>query len=382
MKKIKKMLAAILGMAMLMGSVTVFAAGAPGPVDNPTWGDVKEFIDYMDDLFFIPDGEGEILWVLSDDLNFESDHNYPGTVIIISDNAHKTIEAYVDLTWDYREALEEWAELGDPLEEPYKSTYTALCNAGIALCDIITTATGDYYYADLEPELEALEELCNSIVDSLWEREANGEIIIVYDGEEAPEEEGVEWVYLSAILEFDNAKEGIYSDHYPGEGEWENITRDEFRNLIDLFTSALDILKAGGNFTLETPAVTPSTPSGTSQAASAAAGAASGAGSNYTPVRINEYEVFNKKAIRDIESAKGSELIIEAGNYISFHRSVFEALAKRPDLTVTVNYKYRHKKYTVTIPAGADLSKLCNEEGFCGFRYLDLVFAGSEITKR
>lgn len=391
MRKIKKVLAAILGMAMLMGSVTVFAAGAPGPVANPTWGDVWDFLDYMDDLFFIPDGNGEIMWVANDDLSYEISHNPNGTVIIISDNADSIIAAYDVLTGDYREALEEGAELDDLLDDTYKSGYNNLCSAGIALCDIITTATGECYFEhdeetgeNVDPlwiEFQAAEDRANSMYDRTDES-SDSPLWIIPDDAEPPEED-VEWVRQSDWDTFTATMDGIYANYYPQDG-WDNFSRAQAKDLIDRFMSAFNALNAsivGGNHTPEIPEDTPSTPSGTSQSASAAAGAASGAGSNYTPVRVNEYEVFNKKAIRDIEKAKGSELIIDAGNYISFHKSVFEALAKRPDLAVTINYKYRHKKYTVTIPAGADLSKLCNEEGFCGFRYLDLVFGGREITQ-
>ncbi|MGN0376773.1 MAG: hypothetical protein ACI4ED_03980 [Suilimivivens sp.] len=55
------------------------------------------------------------------------------------------------------------------------------------------------------------------------------------------------------------------------------------------------------------------------------------------------------------------------------------ALAEKPDLNLTINYTYQHKKYTVTIPAGTDVMALLNEEGYCGFRYLDQQFGGKEI---
>ena len=39
------------------------------------------------------------------------------------------------------------------------------------------------------------------------------------------------------------------------------------------------------------------------------------------------------------------------------------------------------QKYEVTIPAGSDIVSLLDENGYVGFRYLDAVFGGKEITE-
>ncbi len=95
-----------------------------------------------------------------------------------------------------------------------------------------------------------------------------------------------------------------------------------------------------------------------------------------------DYYAFNKGNIELIKKAKmDSVLVIDTNCWVSFHKSVYMAISARPDLTVTINYRYQGKYYTVTIPAGADVMSLVNEEGFCGFRNLDAAFGGSEITK-
>lgn len=94
------------------------------------------------------------------------------------------------------------------------------------------------------------------------------------------------------------------------------------------------------------------------------------------------YLTFNRMSEEKIKRAdENGVVIITTLNWMSFHKSVLKAIESRPDVSVTINYKYLGKYYTVTIPAGADASSLANEEGFCGFRYLDEVFGGKEIGK-
>ena len=58
-----------------------------------------------------------------------------------------------------------------------------------------------------------------------------------------------------------------------------------------------------------------------------------------------------------------------------------EKVTSMKDVTVIIKYMYQGKKYEVTIPAGSDVVSLLGETGFVGFRYLDLVFGGREITQ-
>lgn len=58
-----------------------------------------------------------------------------------------------------------------------------------------------------------------------------------------------------------------------------------------------------------------------------------------------------------------------------------DALLLRPDVTLVTNYRYNHVDYTVTIPAGFEADTLVDENGYCGFRYLDQLFSGNELNK-
>lgn len=96
---------------------------------------------------------------------------------------------------------------------------------------------------------------------------------------------------------------------------------------------------------------------------------------------ISAISAFLRNAEKSVKSAaQGAAVTIETDRWLCFDQRVMEAIASRPDVTVTVNYRYEHRSYTVTIPAGYDVISLLNEEGFCGFRYLDLIFEGKEIV--
>lgn len=75
------------------------------------------------------------------------------------------------------------------------------------------------------------------------------------------------------------------------------------------------------------------------------------------------------------------KVIIDTKDWHCFNKTLAEKIADRKDVSVTINYKYQGKKYEVTIPAGSDIVSLLDENGFVGFRYLDAVFGGKEITE-
>lgn len=101
---------------------------------------------------------------------------------------------------------------------------------------------------------------------------------------------------------------------------------------------------------------------------------------SYAFVPNSAYAAFLEVSARAIQNAQTDEIIIETQRWVSFNRSVFEAMAMRPELSVTVRYRYNGKRYEVTIPAGVEVNDLTDENGFCGFRYLDQVFGGREIS--
>lgn len=94
-----------------------------------------------------------------------------------------------------------------------------------------------------------------------------------------------------------------------------------------------------------------------------------------------KYAVGQKQAQQIIKSvAPGGNCVVELEEFISFNRETFEALAKRPDVSLTVIYKWNGVKYKVTIPAGYNVLDLLNEDGYCGCLYLNAIF-GSEVVE-
>lgn len=102
---------------------------------------------------------------------------------------------------------------------------------------------------------------------------------------------------------------------------------------------------------------------------------------SYSFVPNSAYAAFLEEAAGAIQNAQTGEVVIETERWISFNQSVFDAMAMRPEVSVTVRYRYGESRYEVTIPAGAEVSGLADENGFCGFRHLDQVFGGKEIVE-
>ncbi|MBD5393197.1 MAG: hypothetical protein HDR71_02780 [Lachnospiraceae bacterium] len=91
--------------------------------------------------------------------------------------------------------------------------------------------------------------------------------------------------------------------------------------------------------------------------------------------------IFIEDIIRDIANApENGTVTAETKIWICYNKAVMDALLQRPDVTLVTNYRYNNVDYTVTIPAGYEADTLLDENGYCGFRYLDKVFGGSEVT--
>ncbi|MCR5510072.1 MAG: hypothetical protein K6F54_03895 [Lachnospiraceae bacterium] len=73
-------------------------------------------------------------------------------------------------------------------------------------------------------------------------------------------------------------------------------------------------------------------------------------------VPTNAMGVFVQNTINNIVKApQGGTVVIDTDRWYSFPKSVFDALAARPDLTLTVNYLsegFKGDPMTFTIPAG------------------------------
>ncbi len=95
-------------------------------------------------------------------------------------------------------------------------------------------------------------------------------------------------------------------------------------------------------------------------------------------VPLSAYGPFQKVTAEKIRNAaQGATVEITTSRWISFHRSVMEALAARPDVTLTISFldgEYRGNRRIVTIPAGYDTLSLLNGTDYCGFLYLGSKF--------
>ncbi len=86
------------------------------------------------------------------------------------------------------------------------------------------------------------------------------------------------------------------------------------------------------------------------------------------------YNVFNINLMNKIlKAAPGATVTVDTDKWISFHHMIIDTLAKRPDVTLKINFLSEGHKgipMSVTIPAGADYPKLIDENGFTGFLFL------------
>lgn len=98
-----------------------------------------------------------------------------------------------------------------------------------------------------------------------------------------------------------------------------------------------------------------------------------GAVVNYEAVPNSAFSAFLKETAKTILDAKQPEVVIDTQIWTGFNKTVFDAIKSRPDVSVTVNFKYKGEPYTVRIPAGTDVNLLMDENGFGGFLYINKV---------
>lgn len=102
---------------------------------------------------------------------------------------------------------------------------------------------------------------------------------------------------------------------------------------------------------------------------------------SYEEVPNSAYVAFLQESADTIRNAVlGEQVTIYTDRWISFDRRVAEALADRPDVSVKLAYRYGGEDCALVIPAGEDWISLLDENGFCGFRYLDRLF-GTEHSE-
>ena len=96
---------------------------------------------------------------------------------------------------------------------------------------------------------------------------------------------------------------------------------------------------------------------------------------SYEEIPNSAYVAFLQESADTIQNAaKGEQIAICTDRWISFDRRVAKALADRSDVSVKLAYRYKGEAYILEIPAGEDWISLLDENGFCGFRYLDQLF--------
>ena len=104
---------------------------------------------------------------------------------------------------------------------------------------------------------------------------------------------------------------------------------------------------------------------------------------SYEEVPNSAYVAFLQESADTIKNAAlGEQVTICTDRWISFDRRVAKALADRPDVSVKLAYRYKGETYILEIPAGEDWISLLDENGFCGFRYLDQLFGTEQLEEK
>lgn len=89
---------------------------------------------------------------------------------------------------------------------------------------------------------------------------------------------------------------------------------------------------------------------------------------------------FKNAIIENVAAAPASGAFnIETDRVSCFDSKMIQAFAARPDIDVNVVFTYGGKKLKVVIPAGYDVSKLLDENGYCGFLRLLALLGGTEL---
>ena len=94
----------------------------------------------------------------------------------------------------------------------------------------------------------------------------------------------------------------------------------------------------------------------------------------------NSYGMFQEETVAGIKHAPADKNFeIETDNWISFKKNVYEELDARTDIAKVIKFKYKGKRYMITIPAGETVADLCDKNGYAGFLYLGTKFGMTEI---
>ena len=87
---------------------------------------------------------------------------------------------------------------------------------------------------------------------------------------------------------------------------------------------------------------------------------------------------YKRAFIDGVKNApQGAVLRLETSKVTCLDKMMLTELAKRPDLTLQVAFPVNDEHVEVTVPAGYDVLSLLDENGYCGFLYLNSVFASN-----
>lgn len=244
MKKRKiggRILSAVIASAMLLSSMTVFAADRPAKnTDTPTWGDVWAIQDYVSENIYNQVDSGE--------LSFEYDPNDQAPYM---EAGHKMVA--VSLEKEYAEDCSEayynnppsGADAETELTGDQFDNYSTLYDAGIAMVDNIVTATGEKYIEDISSDYEDFWD----IYDAPLRAKIDAGQIVVVDidgGEEAPDaatmDKGTYWVDSADMDAYDVAiaaqESTTNSWNWEGHDGGPDILRTEMENVISALNDA------------------------------------------------------------------------------------------------------------------------------------------------
>ncbi|WP_022775994.1 hypothetical protein [Butyrivibrio sp. AE2015] len=93
-----------------------------------------------------------------------------------------------------------------------------------------------------------------------------------------------------------------------------------------------------------------------------------------TPIQYKESIIANVAA-----APEGGAFNIQTDRVSCFDKKMIQAFASRPDIDVNVVFTYGGKKLKVTIPAGYDVNKLLDDNGYCGFLRLMSILGATEL---
>jgi hypothetical protein len=136
----------------------------------------------------------------------------------------------------------------------------------------------------------------------------------------------------------------------------------------------------------------PSTPPATalyvapadSSGVAAAAVAVEGAKAPSRAVTLNIEQLtpvqFQGAIINNIDATPaGTSLRVETNKPACFDRNMLNAFAKKATVDMEVIFTYNGQKLRVVIPAGYDITKLLDENGYCGFLRLAAILGANTL---